>query len=125
MKCHQFCDHDGQPSFSAYHVLTVTYEGHDYKFDFDEITLDQLEIIGKDSHLTLNTFQTGLYVGDSRALRAAYWLMLHQNYRATSVPSLDQVGKDLKVVKFFRALNAAAVKSRSLALKKYRLENPR
>jgi hypothetical protein len=91
--------------------MIVNYDGRDYKFNFDEITLDQLEIIGKDSHLTLHTFQTGLDFGDSRALRAAYWLMLHQNYGPTTttpVPPLDEAGRGLKVVKFFRALNEAA-----------------
>src|ERR1700685_1425026 len=85
--------------------MLVNYEGVERQFDMDEITVQQLKTLF--SHMggmTLASLEQGLQVGDPNSLTAIYWLMLQNN--GENVP-LDKV--DFKVVRFFRALNDAAV----------------
>lgn len=85
----------------AYHVK---YEGKEYNFDLEDITVQQARTIKSSCNLTLLGLETGLEQGDPDALRAVFWLMLAQN---GEVEEIDRV--DFKIVKFARAIDAAAI----------------
>jgi hypothetical protein len=86
-------------------AVEVKYDDKIYSFDMDDITVQQLKTLF--SHMggmTLASLEQGLQVGDPNSLTAIFWLMMENS--GNSMP-LDRV--DFKVVRFFRALNDAAV----------------
>ena len=101
--------------------MLVNYEGVERQFDMDEITVQQLKTLF--SHMggmTLASLEQGLQVGDPNSLTAIYWLMLQNN--GENVP-LDKV--DFKVVRFFRALNDAAVAEKQKRDAEAEAKNPK
>lgn len=87
-------------SLPAFHL---TYEGKEYKFDLEEITLEQARTMKARCGLTLMGLEAGLGEGDPEALRAVFWLMLTQN----GEPQADIDRVNFKIVKFARAFDAA------------------
>lgn len=86
--------------------MLVQYEGNDYDFDLEEITVQQAKVIKERCGLTLGGLETGLSEGDADALRALYWLMLQNS--GDNITSIDAV--NFKIVKFAKALNDAQEK---------------
>jgi hypothetical protein len=82
--------------------MRLNYEGRDYTFDLEEITLQQARTIKSQCGITLLGLEAGLENGDPDALRAIFWLMLVQNGEQADI---DRV--DCKIVKFARAIDAA------------------
>jgi hypothetical protein len=83
--------------------MRVTYEGKEYSFDLEEITVAQARTIKTSCGLSLMALENGLTEGDADALRAVFWLMLCQNGENADI---DRV--DFKIVKFARAIDEAA-----------------
>lgn len=83
--------------------MKLDYEGTEYSFDLEDITVQQARTIKASCGLTLLGLEAGLEAGDPDALRAIFWLMLCQN---GETPDIDRV--DFKIVKFAKALDAQA-----------------
>jgi hypothetical protein len=84
--------------------MHVKYEGKEYTFDLEEITVAQARTMKSSCGLTLMGLEDGLTKGDPDALRAVFWLMLCQN----GEPAADIDRIDFKIVKFARAIDEAA-----------------
>jgi hypothetical protein len=91
--------------------MKVTYDGADYDFDFDEITVQQAKTIKDRCKMTLRGLEEGLAEGDADALRALYWLMLCNTGITEDIDTVD-----FKIVKFSKALqDATAARDEELA----------
>jgi hypothetical protein len=86
--------------------MLVQYEGNDFDFDLEEITVGQAKVIKERCGLTLGGLEGGLAEGDPDALRALFWLMLQNSGDIRT--SIDAV--DFKIVKFSKALQDATEK---------------
>lgn len=83
--------------------MLVKFEGKEYQFDLDEITLAQATVIKVHCKLTLIGLEAGLRDGDPDALRAIYWLMLVNSGSPANIDTLD-----FKIVKFANAVQEAS-----------------
>lgn len=84
--------------------MHLNYEGKEYDFDLEEVTVQQARTIKTSCGLTLLGLENGLEQGDPDALRAVFWLMLCQNGERVDIDRAD-----FKIVKFARAIDAAAL----------------
>jgi hypothetical protein len=82
--------------------MNITYDGKDYTFDLDEITVSEATVIKRKTGLSLLGIEKGLREADVDALRAIYWLMLKQNGQNVNIDNVD-----FKVIKYTMALQAA------------------
>ena len=83
--------------------MQVKYEGKDYTFDLDEITVSQATTLKRKLGLTLLGLDQGLREGDPDALRAVFWLMKEQSGERTDIDMVD-----FKIVKLANAIQDAA-----------------
>lgn len=79
--------------------MKIAFDGTEYDFDLDEITISQATTIKRKTGLSLLALERGMTEVDPDAMRAIYWLMLVQNGRSVD---LDRV--DFKPVLFSMAL---------------------
>jgi phage tail tube protein FII len=82
--------------------MIIDYDGSEYEFELEDITLPQATRIFKAYNMSLLELEVGMQMGNPNALRAAYWVMLDQNGDKRPLDRLS-----FKPVKFARALNAA------------------
>lgn len=95
--------------------MIVNYEGEDYDFDFDEITVQQAKTIKRECGLTLKGLEDGLSEGDADCLRALFWLMMVNSGIKSDINTVD-----FKIVKFSKALQDASEKERKVEEEKER-----
>jgi hypothetical protein len=82
--------------------MNITYDGKDYSFDLDEISVSEATVIKRKTGLSLLGIEKGLREADVDALRAIYWLMLKQNGQNVNIDNVD-----FKVIRYTQALQAA------------------
>lgn len=68
--------------------VTVDYDGREWLFDMDKVSMQQAITIQLAWGFTLEDYQEALEKADARALQCLYWLMLQQN-------GIERVLKDL------------------------------
>jgi len=79
--------------------MKIKFEGEEYTFDLEELTVAQAKVIKVHTGMTLLGLEEGLSRGDPDALRALYWLM-----HAQSGKSCDIDRADFKIIAFSKAL---------------------
>jgi hypothetical protein len=82
--------------------MVIDYDGRQYDFDLEEVTLAQLTRAFKAYGMTLMELEVGMQLGNPNALRAAYWMMLAQNGENVGLDRLS-----FKPVKLAKSINAA------------------
>ena len=60
-------------------AITVHFEGRDWEFEDDRLTIAQAMVMHAEHGLTLRAWQDGIKELDPRAIACSYWLMLQQN----------------------------------------------
>jgi len=83
--------------------MKVAFEGRDYEFALDEMTVAQAKVIKVHCGMGLKGLSDGINDGDPDALRAVYWLMRVQS--GDVGVNIDNV--NFVVVKFLDALAQA------------------
>jgi hypothetical protein len=91
-------------------MMTVKYDGEDYQFDMEDITVGQARTLKTVFDVTMGNLGEKLGDQDPDAMTAVYWLMMVQN--DNPVP-IDQI--DFKIIKFANALNEAFSESEKAA----------
>lgn len=79
--------------------MKINFEGDEYEFDLNEITVAQAKVIKVHTGMTLLGLEEGLSNGDPDALRAIFWLM-----HAQSGKTCDIDRADFKIMSFSQAL---------------------
>lgn len=69
--------------------MLINYDGKEYPFELDDITVSQATAIKRRLNLTLLGIEKGLAEVDVDALRAIYWLMLAQNGETRDIDRVD------------------------------------
>lgn len=82
--------------------MKVTFEGTDFEFDLEDITVAQAKVIKVHRGLTMLGLQNGIGEGDPDALAALYWLM-----HAQSGIQCNPDNVDFKLLAFTKALSEA------------------
>ena len=82
--------------------MKVQWDGNEYNFDFDDLTVAQAKVIKIHCQLTLLSLVEGLKVIDPDALRAAFWLMHAQSGRTCNIDNVD-----FRIIDFANALRKA------------------
>ena len=59
--------------------MQITYEGHDYQFDQQAITVDEWRELKRKYKMTPKAFGDGIDEGDPDAMTFLYWILLRQN----------------------------------------------
>ena len=85
-------------------MIVKDFEGRDWEFDIDSVTVDQWRELKRKYKMTPKACNDGLEEVDPDALTFAYWVMLDQNGRAGQ-PLGDNLKFDL--IKFNNALGTA------------------
>jgi hypothetical protein len=88
--------------------MLVDYDGTEYDFDVENITLKQAKAIKDSCGLTLHGLEVGIEEGDPDALRAMFWLMQVSSGVKTSLEDVD-----FKIVKFSKAIDEAVRKQQA------------
>src|ERR1700761_6129146 len=83
--------------------MQVEYEGKTYDLDLEDMDTDEAAVIERSGVPNLQELENGVARGDLTALRAVFWLMLHQ---AGETVRIDRV--KYRPVKFLRALAKAS-----------------
>lgn len=84
--------------------MIVEYEGRQYHFDPQAITVDEWRELKRKYKMTPKQFEDGLAEADPDAVTFAYWIMLRRNGRQ-NVPLGDHLKPDILALN--DALNAA------------------
>jgi len=74
--------------------VIISYEGTDYEFDQEKITVDQWRELKRKYQMTPRRFEGALDEADPDAYTFLYWVMLHQN-GGTPKPLGDNLKFDL------------------------------
>ena len=82
--------------------MIVHYEGKEYSFDLDDLTVAQAKVIKDHCNMTLFALEQGLTSADPDALRALYWLMMAQSGESCNIDLVD-----FKIMPFVKALGEA------------------
>lgn len=83
-------------------MAVVHFEGAEYNFDIQDLTLMQARIIKNQTGMSVRKLMDGLVELDPEALAALYWLMLNQNGKAVDIHKVN-----FKVMEFGKALDEA------------------
>ena len=70
-------------------AITVHFEGRDWEFEDDRLTIAQAMVMHAEHGLTLRAWQDGIKELDPRAIQCTYWLMLQQNGIEKPLKDLD------------------------------------
>jgi hypothetical protein len=68
-------------------VIIKDFEGRDWDFDFDAITIDEWRIAKRSYKMTPKAVQSGLDEADPDAMTVIYWAMLRQDGQQNAVLS--------------------------------------
>lgn len=83
-------------------MALVSFEGKDYQFDIEELTLNQARYISRNCKLSVRKLMDGLVDLDPEALAALYWLMCDQNGERKEISKVD-----FPLIKFAAAIGDA------------------
>lgn len=106
--------------FSSEATMQIHWQGEDFDFAIDEMTVAQAKVIKVHTGFTLRSLSEGINDGDPDALRATYWLMHAQTPGKTC--NIDNV--DFKLVEFINTL-AEATKAEAEAQAALKQDTPK
>lgn len=82
--------------------MIIHFNNKDYRFDLEDITVEDARAIKRYCGLTLKGLEEGLSEADPDAMTCLYWLMLRQNGEDHNIERVS-----FKVIKFAAAFAAA------------------
>jgi hypothetical protein len=80
--------------------MVINWQGEDFTFAIEEMTVAQAKVIKIHTGFTLRSLSDGINDGDPDALRATYWLMHAQT--PGKICNIDNA--DFKLVEFINVL---------------------